>query len=423
MNGKIGLKEVRNLSLNQTIWDKATPGFGIRRQQSSAVSYILKYRTKSGRQRWLTIGRHGAPWTPEMARQEAIKILGSVVTGADPASSKGELRHGVTVSKLCDQYLADVESGRLLTRRKIAKKASTIATDRGRIVRHIKPILGTYKVASIARADIEAFMHAVASGVTASRTKSDKKRGLSIVKGGKGTATRTVGLLGAIFSYAVRAGMRTDNPVHGVVRFADGRRDRRLKDGEYKLIESAVQKAGDAKCWPPAIAAIKFLLFSGWRSGEVLALKWDDIDLDRKTARLRDTKTGRSVRPLSDHLCQTVNQLPRLTEYVFPAARGSGRMVGFPKIWARVMKAEHVPKDITPHILRHSFASLASDMGYSDATISALIGHKGATVTSRYIHNADAALIAASDRIARRIDALSTGVVLNLRSQHGKNLL
>jgi integrase len=76
------------------------------------------------------------------------------------------------------------------------------------------------------------------------------------------------------------------------------------------------------------------------------------------------------------------------------------------------MKAGNVPRDITPHILRHSFASLASDMGYSDATIAVLLGHKGATVTSRYIHVADAALIAAADRLAQRIDALSQGVTL-----------
>ena len=65
-------------------------------------------------------------------------------------------------------------------------------------------------------------MHAVAEGKTAARTKTGKKRGLARVRGGKGTATRTVGLLGSIFSYAVRHRMRPDNPVHGVVRFADG---------------------------------------------------------------------------------------------------------------------------------------------------------------------------------------------------------
>jgi hypothetical protein len=105
------------------------------------------------------------------------------------------------------------EAGRVLTRRKAAKKASTIATDRGRIDRHIKPLLGTMAVPAVTRADVEGFMHDVAEGKTAMRAKSRKLRGVAYVRGGKGTATRTVGLLGSIFSYAVRHRMRPDNPV------------------------------------------------------------------------------------------------------------------------------------------------------------------------------------------------------------------
>jgi integrase len=61
-----------------------------------------------------------------------------------------------------------------------------------------------------------------------------------------------------------------------------------------------------------------------------------------------------------------------------------------------------LPADVTPHVLRHSFASLAGDLGYSEPTIAALIGHKGHTVTSRYVHAADAVLLAAADAIANR---------------------
>jgi hypothetical protein len=187
------------------------------------------YRTQEGRQRWHTIGRLGTPWTPETARAEARRLLGDVAAGGDPATRKHTKRAAPTVTELCDRYLADAESGRLLTRRKIPKKASTLSTDRGRIERHIKPLLGRLKVASVTRDDIENFMHDVAAGETAGRTKT-KPRGLALVKGGKGTASRTVGLLGAIFTYAVRHRMRSDNPVHGVVRYADGRRERRLSD-------------------------------------------------------------------------------------------------------------------------------------------------------------------------------------------------
>ena len=70
-NKRIGLREIRALAPSQTIWDAAVPGFGARRQRGEAIAYVLKFRTAEGRQRWHTIGRHGAPWTPETAREEA----------------------------------------------------------------------------------------------------------------------------------------------------------------------------------------------------------------------------------------------------------------------------------------------------------------------------------------------------------------
>jgi integrase len=89
-------------------------------------------------------------------------------------------------------------------------------------------------------------------------------------------------------------------------------------------------------------------------------------------------------------------------ELIFPATRGDGRMTGFPKLWARIAKLGELPADITPHVLRHSFASLAGDLGYSEPTIAALVGHKGRTITSRYVHTADAVLVAAADAVADR---------------------
>jgi integrase len=226
---------------------------------------------------------------------------------------------------LCDLYLKDAEAGRLLTKRKTAKKASTLATDRGRIERHIKPLLGKQNVAAVTREDIDAFMHDVAAGKTAGRSKTTKIRGVANVRGGKGTASRTVGLLGGIFTYAERHRMRPDNPVRGVLRFADGKRERRLSDAEYKALGTALRKAKAANVWPPAIAAARFLALTGWRSGEALGLRWRDLDIARRTASLPDTKTGRSVRPLARAACNVLRGLMRSTtsDLVFPATRGA----------------------------------------------------------------------------------------------------
>ncbi len=419
-NTRIGLKEVRALSPGEVIWDAAVPSFGARRQKGAAVAYVLKYRTAEGRQRWYTIGRHGAPWTPDMARDEARRILGEVVKGLDPATSKGARRNAVTVAELCEQYLADAIAGRLLTRRKTAKKASTLATDEGRIRTHIVPLLGRLGVAAVSREDIEAFMYDVAEGKTARIARSNRKRGVSQVTGGKGTASRTVGLLGAIFSYAVRRRLRPDNPVRGVMRFADGKRERRLSDDEYAKLGDAIRAASEGGVWPPAVQAARFLALTGWRSGEALGLHWSDIDLNRRTATLGDTKTGRSMRPLSNAACGLLRDLSRAESLIFPASRGDGRMSGFPKLWARIAKFGTLAPDITPHVLRHSFASVAADLGYSELTIAALLGHKAHSVTAGYVHSADAVLLAAADAVAGRVmelmgDRGPDGVVVEFR--------
>jgi integrase len=209
--------------------------------------------------------------------------------------------------------------------------------------------------------------------------------------------------------------MRPDNPVHGVVRFADGRRERRLSDDEYRALGEALAKARAGSIWPAAVAAAHFLALTGWRSGEALRLRWGDVDLVRRTAILPDTKTGRSLRPLSTAACNVLRSLSPSSGLVFPATRGDGLMLGFPKLGARIAELGAMPDDITPHTLRHSFASLAADLGYSELTIGALIGHKGQSITSRYVHAADAILLAAGDAVADRTAALMTGAVTQLR--------
>jgi integrase len=316
-------------------------------------------------------------------------------------------------------YLADADAGHVVTRRRTPKKPSTLATDHGRIARHIKPLLGRRAVASVTREDIETFMHDVSVGKTAGKTKT-KPRGVAHVRGGKGTASRTVGLLGAIFTFAVRHRMRSDNPVHGVLRPADGRRQRRMTDDEYKSLGTALRKAEKANIWPAAIAVARFLALTGWRSGEALALRWDEIDLERRTARLGDTKTGQSLRPLSHAACDFLQNIGRTRELVFQPTRGNAHMAGFPKFWAKIAKLGELPADVTPHTLRHSYASLAGDLGYSEPTIAALIGHKGHSITSRYVHTADAVLLAAADAVADRTNQLmgghrSSGVIVRLR--------
>jgi Arm DNA-binding domain len=206
MATRIGLREVRALKPGETIWDAALPGLGARRQRGEAIAFILYYRTAQGRQRWYTIGRFGAPWTPETARREAKRLLGAVAGGGDPAAERRAKRNAKTVAELCDLYLADAEAGRLVTRRRVPKKPSTLLTDRGRIAHHIKPLLGRRTVAAVTHGDVKRFMHDVAEGRTAGRHKTGR-RGLARVQGGRGTQ-HTAAVASCLRSSAQRVARR-----------------------------------------------------------------------------------------------------------------------------------------------------------------------------------------------------------------------
>ncbi len=418
---RIGLREVRAIQADAIIHDDAIPGFAARRQKGAAVTYLLRYRTQDGRQRWHRIGRHGAPWTPDEAREEARRILGEVARGIDPAGEREAKRKAATIADLAARYFSDAEAGRWLVRGGRPKGKTTLAYDRGRAEGHILPLIGHMKIAAVKRRDVQRVMHAIAAGETAS-TRKAKPHGVSKVRGGPIAANRSVSLLGALFTYAVEHGLRDDNPAHGIRKFAENKRERRISDAEYADLGRAL-RAADGATWPPAVACLRFLALTGWRSGEALALRWQDIDLARRVAVLAATKTGRSVRPLSHAACDLLAALPRLGDgrLVFPATRGDGVMAGFKGFARRILALGNLPRDITPHILRHSFASTAADLGHSELAIASLLGHRLGSVTARYTHAADAVLLAAADAVARRIldlmgEAEPAGEVVPLRA-------
>jgi hypothetical protein len=180
--------------------------------------------------RKVTIGSPGK-LTTEQAREAAAKILAKAELGEDPADDRAKQRAEITVAQLCDEYLAD---GCHL------KKASTIATDRGRIKRHIKPLLGRKRLGQVTKADVERFLRDVAGGATA--VDEPTETGRSRVTGGKGTATRTVRLLGGIFSYAVDRGYMASNPRLGVKLYPDGKGSASCPQTSYVALVKSCMK-------------------------------------------------------------------------------------------------------------------------------------------------------------------------------------
>src|ERR1700722_9014088 len=131
-----------------------------------------------------------------------------------------------------------------------------------------------------------------------------------------------------------RRGIRIDNPVRGVERFADGQRLRRLSEDEYGAAGRAIRLAGEI--WLEAVAASRLLAVTGWRSGEVVGLKRTEVDLTRRTAILGDTKTGKSIRPLSHAACDILREQIGDGDLLFHASNGERSMTGFPKFWHKI---------------------------------------------------------------------------------------
>ncbi len=390
------------------IWDDDLAGFGLRVFRSGKRSYLVQYRS-AGRTRRLTIGSHGV-WTPETARREARILLGRIAHGDNPAEERKLDHKAITIKELCELYLADAKNGLIIGKKRRPKKESTIYIDEGRIRRHIIPLIGSRRVKDIATADVIRFMRDVASGKTRTDQKT-KKRGRAIVRGGIGTGARAVGLLGGVLTYAREIGIIETNPAHGIRKPAYQKRTRRLSEDEYRLFGELLSKAAQDEQLATAAEMAKAIALTGCRRGEIINLVWAEVDDASSCLRLLESKEGASVRPVGLPVLEMLDRRrPRLAAGpVFPGSIESKPLVGFPKHWHKILKGTALA-GITPHVLRHSFASLANDLGFTESTIAALLGHAQGTITSRYIHSVDTSLVMAADSVAGYIQGLLDGV-------------
>ena len=389
------------------VWDDEVPGFGVRVWPSGRKVYVVQYRA-AGRTRRFKLGVHGA-LTVEEARQLAKGTLGDVARGDNPAEERVTRRKSLTVKELCAIYLDAAERGRIAGKGGRAKRASTIYIDRGRITRHIVPLLGTRLVRDLTPADINRFVRDVADGKTAAVEKTGL-RGKAIVTGGLGTAARAVGLLGSILTFAVAEGVIETSPARGIKRPPDRRRERRLTPEEYRRLGDALAAAeADCDTWQ-GVTGSWLLVLTGCRLGEIVGLKWAELNDAGGCFQLAETKEGASVRPIGRPAFEMLAKIERREgcPFVLPAARGAGAFGGMRGFWRRLVKRAELP-DVTPHTLRHSFASVAGDLGYTENTIAAMLGHAAGSVTSRYVHHLDVVLVAAADKVARTVHGYMTG--------------
>lgn len=398
-------------------WCGKLSGFGCRVRGNGHKTFIVMYRAggRNAVPRKVTIGTYGK-LTVDQARVEASKILAKAQLGEDVAAERAKQRAEMTVSELCDEYMQEgVEH----------KKPTTIQSDISRIEAHIRPLLGRKRIGAVSRADVERFLRDVAQGKTA-REKKTGKRGKSIVKGGKGTATRTVRLLGGIFTYAVRHDYVQANPCRGVQLYKDGRGDRFLKPEEFRRLGETLKLAEtEGLPWkfnegrkakhrpkrpenqreifsPYVIAAIRLLMLTGCRLREILHLRWEEVDFERGILNLPDSKTGQKKIVVPRAAIEILSSLERSSLYVIAGNNHDKPRADLQRPWQRITEHAELP-GLRLHDLRHTYASIGAESGMGLVILGKLLGHKSTATTQRYAHLGDDPLKRTSEHIADTI--------------------
>ena len=380
-------------------WDGEVRGFGVRVKPSGVKTYFIQYRNADGRTRRMVIGKHGILTTDE-ARDLARQRLAEVLKGEDPSAKRRAARSGMTVSDICDWYLTEARAGRLLGRNRRPIKASTLNGDEGRINVHIKPLLGAQPIRGILLADVEKLQAKIANGRSTAIRR--RVRG-GQTKGGAGVASRTVSTLRSMLGHAKRLGLIEANPALGVRVIASNKKLRRLSREEVARLGATMQRMEEQGEHPTGLAAIRTMLLTGFRKMEVLGMQRAWIRRREHSIFFPDTKAGQQVRVIGQVAMDLLVSQPTREDstFVFPSDWGDGHFIGVVRVLDRICAQARLD-GVTPHVLRHTFASIAAELGFSELTIASLLGHASRGVTQRYVH-LDKALVLCADRVAAEI--------------------
>ncbi len=391
------------------VWDSEIKGFGLQVLPSSVKSYVYQYRTPEGRTRRATIGKHSDTLTADLARDQAKKMRRIVEDGGDPVGEEQAKRKSRTVSELLDQYLVS-EKFR-------SKAESTQAIDKGRIKRHLKPMLGKAFIHKLTAESVRRAFAKIRDGKTAANVKTGP-RGRAIVTGGEGTARAAIRLFKAVMGWAIEEGLATDNPAQHVKTGTDKTRDVILeKPEDYKKLFRSMAAMEEEKRLRPAVAdAIRVIALTGARRGEIAGLQWSYVDL----------KNGVLVLPPSAHKTGKATGQPRIIglpsaaqaiiarqpageadSFVFLPSKGAGA-VSLAKPWRQIRSEAGLPEGIGLHGLRHSLASRMAMDGAQAAEIMTALGHKQLSTAQKYIHWAQDERAALAEKSAGHITGALT---------------
>ena len=387
------------------LWDGELRGFGVRVVPSGLKTFVVQYRNPEGKSRRIKIGRFGVK-TVEEARELAKVKLGRVADGVDPAEEPEAGKDNMTVEALCDWYLTEAEAGRILGRKNRPIKASTLAMDRSRIVTHIKPLLGKRMVGSLRIVDIEGMQSDIVAGKTAAPERGPGRGG--VARGGPGVAGRAVSTLQAILSHAARLDVIERHPSEGARRLAGNKKQRRLSVSEIKKLGAALQYGERNGEHSTGLAVVKLLALTGFRISEGQKMQRAWLHAGEGYVTFPDTKGDAQIRAIGPAAARLAANQPEQegSPYLFPADVGDGAFTAGKACLERLCAMVGIT-GVTPHTLRHTFGSVAGDLGFSELTIAAMLGHAAQSVTQGYVHIDEALRLAVtrtSDTIVKLIE-------------------
>lgn len=380
---------LRPRQLDAFLWDSEITGFGLRLKPSGRKSFCIQYRTVKGRtSKRFTIGPYGT-YTVEKARERARHLLQAVREGRDPAHEREKDARAPTVAELGARYLEEYARPK--------KKPSSIEADERNLKNHVLPTLRQRPVAEVTRADVMRLRHQMQTA--------------------PGACNRTLALLSKMFNLAEVWGLRPDgsNPCRHVERYPEKKLERFLANEELKRLADALSEAERTQSISrPSIAAIRMLLFTGCRVGEILSLQWAYVDEAGQCLRLPDSKSGAKVVHLNAPALEILSRIETKdgNPYVI-TGRGNGPIRNLQRPWVFIRKAAGI-EDARIHDLRHSFASVGVAGGLSLPIVGKLLGHSQPVTTARYAHLADDPLKQAVDIIGRRIEDAMRGAPANV---------
>ena len=346
-----------------TFWDRDLPGFGVRVHPSGRKVYVAQSRARGEAATRVTLGVHGV-LTPEEARRRAALVIARVKAGEDPVPEPLSVRlaEGPTVAELAERYLEEHVAVRC--------KPRTVDGCRRIVGKHILPALGRRPALAVSHREVVELHHALSEFPA--------------------MANRAVATLSRIWNAAEDRGLVPEgsNPCRLVERNRERRRERFLTDAEFRRLGRVLDDVEACRgISVHAVAAIRLLLLTGCRKGEILNLRWDEADLEAGELRLSDSKTGPKAVVLSPEAVSVLSRIPRIegNAHVIPGKVPGMPMRDLTRPWGIVRERAGL-EDVRIHDLRHSYASRALALGESLPMIGRLLGHANVETTARYAH-------------------------------------